>query len=102
MGARDISIIETPPEDRLPIRTEIVEYDEEVIVDAILREAEPWAGRHSSSTTAWRRSTSWPARLAELLPQVRIAVAHGQMGERELERVMLDFVAGATTSSSRP
>ena len=90
-GARDMSVIETPPRDRLPVHTEILEHDDEVIADAILREIDR-DGQvffvHNRVETIYNVAL----RLQKLVPQVRIAVAHGQMAERELERVMLDFI----------
>jgi len=90
-GARDMSVIETPPRDRLPVHTEILEVDEEVIADACLREIDR-GGQvfyvHNRVETIHNAALS----LQRLLPQLRVAVAHGQMAERELERVMLEFL----------
>ncbi len=90
-GARDMSVIETPPRDRLPVHTEILELNDEVIADAILREIDR-GGQvffvHNRVETIHNAAL----RVAHLVPQVRVAVAHGQMNERELERVMLDFL----------
>jgi len=90
-GARDMSVIETPPRDRLPVHTEILEVDDEVTTDAILREVDR-GGQvffvHNRVETIHNAAL----RLQKLVPQVRIAVAHGQMAERELERVMLEFI----------
>ncbi|HVP15092.1 MAG TPA: transcription-repair coupling factor [Terriglobales bacterium] len=90
-GARDMSVIETPPRDRLPVHTEILELDEDVITDAILREVDR-GGQvffvHNRVETIHHAAL----RLQKLVPQVRVAVAHGQMHERELERVMLEFL----------
>ena len=91
-GIRDLSVIETPPVDRLAIRTYVTRYDDDVIRDAIAARARRAAGRCSSSTTASRTSTRVARRLRELVPEAKIAVAHGQMDERELEKVMLDFM----------
>jgi transcription-repair coupling factor (superfamily II helicase) len=94
-GARDMSVIETPPRDRLPVHTEILEHDDEVIADATLREIDR-DGQvffvHNRVETIYNVAL----RLQKLVPQVRIAVAHGQMAERELERVMLDFIEKRT------
>ncbi len=90
-GARDMSVIETPPRDRLPVHTEILELDEEVVTDAVLREVD----RGGQVFFVHNRVETIPnaaLRLRKLVPQVRIAVAHGQMQERELERVMLEFL----------
>ena len=90
-GARDMSVIETPPRDRLPVHTEILETDDEVVADAILREIDR-GGQvffvHNRVETIHNAALA----LQKLVPQVRIAVAHGQMAERALEQVMLDFL----------
>ncbi|HTM57460.1 MAG TPA: transcription-repair coupling factor, partial [Candidatus Udaeobacter sp.] len=90
-GARDMSVIETPPRDRLPVHTEILELDEEIVADAILREIDR-GGQvffvHNRVETIHNVALG----LQKLVPQVRVAVAHGQMAERELEKVMLDFL----------
>ncbi|HHV43296.1 MAG TPA: transcription-repair coupling factor [Firmicutes bacterium] len=94
VGVRDMSVIETPPEDRYPIRTYIVEYNPETIRDAILREK----ARGGQVYFVYNR-VQGIERMAEelrlLVPEVSVVVAHGQMGERELEQVMLDFMDGA-------
>ena len=90
-GARDMSVIETPPRDRLPVHTEILELDEEIVTDAILREVDRGGQAffvHNRVETIHNAAL----RLQKLVPQVRVAVAHGQMHERELERVMLEFL----------
>jgi transcription-repair coupling factor (superfamily II helicase) len=90
-GARDMSVIETPPRDRLPVHTEILEFDEEVVTDAILREVD----RGGQAFFVHNRVETLPnaaLRLQQLVPQVRVAIAHGQMHERELERVMIEFL----------
>uniref|UniRef100_A0A832I4K0 Transcription-repair-coupling factor n=1 Tax=Eiseniibacteriota bacterium TaxID=2212470 RepID=A0A832I4K0_UNCEI len=90
-GARDMSVIETPPRDRLPVHTEILEWDDAVVTDAILREVDR-GGQvffvHNRVETIHHAALL----VQKLVPMVRVAVAHGQMGERELERVMLDFM----------
>jgi len=90
-GIRDLSVIETPPEDRLTIRTYVTEFDEEVIRDAIRRELR----RGGQVFFVHNRVQSIPAMeklLRRLLPESRLAIAHGQMAERDLEGVMLAFV----------
>jgi transcription-repair coupling factor (superfamily II helicase) len=88
-GARDMSVIETPPRDRLPVHTEILEYDEEVISDAVLREVDR-GGQvffvHNRVETIHNAASA-----CDWCPD-RLAVAHGQMNERELEKVMLAFL----------
>jgi transcription-repair coupling factor (superfamily II helicase) len=91
MGARDMSVINTPPKGRYPIRTEIVDFNDEVISDAILREVD--RGGQCFFIHNWVQSIEAMADfVVRLVPQVRIAVAHGQMAERRLEKVMLDFM----------
>ena len=91
MGIRDISIINTPPPNRLSVKTYISEFDPEVIKEAITREI----SRGGQVFFVHNRIKSMPAMkkyLERLVPEVRIGTAHGQMDEHELERVMLDFV----------
>ncbi len=90
-GARDMSVIETPPRDRQPVHTEILEVDDEVVTDAILREIDR-GGQvffvHNRVETIHNAALM----VQKLVPQVRVAVAHGQMAERQLEQVMLEFL----------
>jgi len=93
MGARDMSIMNTPPRDRLPIKMEIVEFNEELIRESLLREAD----RGGQSFFVHNRvySIDSMARLLRnLVPELSIAVAHGRMRERQLEEVMLRFIDG--------
>jgi transcription-repair coupling factor len=91
MGARDMSVINTPPKGRYPIHTEIVDFNDEVIADAILREVD--RGGQCFFIHNWVQSIDAMADfVVRLVPQVRVAVAHGQMAERRLEKVMLDFM----------
>ncbi len=91
LGARDMSIINTPPRERLPIHTEIVRFDKKLIVDAILREVDR-GGQVYFVHNRVQTIEAMHRFLKDLIPQIRIAVAHGQMEERLLERVMLDFL----------
>jgi len=91
LGARDMSIIDTPPKDRLPVETEVVPYDEEIIVNAIMRELDR-GGQVFFVHNRVESIDAVAARIASLVPQARVAIAHGQMRERDLERIMLDFV----------
>jgi transcription-repair coupling factor (superfamily II helicase) len=91
MGARDMSTIDTPPKDRLPVETEVVQFDDEVIVSAVTREIDR-GGQVFFVHNRIETIDAMAAHLATLLPGIRLAVAHGQMHERALERVMLDFV----------
>lgn len=89
-GVRDISVIETPPEDRLPIQTYVVEHNESLIRDAILREI----SRQGQVYYVYNRVETIHEeanKLKKLIPEARIAVAHGQMKEDELEEVMINF-----------
>jgi transcription-repair coupling factor (superfamily II helicase) len=93
MGARDMSLIATSPRDRLPIQTEIAEFDPAVIRESILREVD----RGGQVFFVHNRVQSIEAiyrYLEKVVPQVEVAIAHGQMHERELEGVMLAFLAG--------
>ena len=93
VGIRDLSLLQTPPADRQPILTFVGEYDERVAVEAIrrelLREGQVfWVhNRVNSIDTAAQR-------LRELVPEARIAIAHGQMDEGSLEQVVVDFWEG--------
>ncbi|MFH0847164.1 MAG: transcription-repair coupling factor [Chloroflexota bacterium] len=90
-GVRDVSMMETPPEDRLPIKSFVAEYDDRLVRDAILREM----ARKGQAFFVHNRVESIAtiaAKLKALVPEARFAVAHGQMPEDELERVMRDFV----------
>ena len=92
-GLRDISVIETPPEGRRPVRTYVGEYEEELIKRAIERERE----RDGQAFFLHNRIDSideTAERLRALCPGVRFAVAHGQMAEGELEAVMMDYLRG--------
>ncbi len=91
MGARDMSIIETPPKDRLPIHTEILAFSEERIAEAILREIDR-GGQVYFVHNRVQSIFTIKEFLERLVPQVRFGVGHGQMPERELEKVMLDFM----------
>ncbi|NBI07480.1 transcription-repair coupling factor [Senegalia massiliensis] len=93
IGARDMSVIEEPPEERYPVQTYVVEYNENMIKEAILKEVNR-KGQVYFVYNRVRGIRKIAARLKELLPEIRIVVAHGQMSERELEKVMLDFMNG--------
>jgi transcription-repair coupling factor (superfamily II helicase) len=92
-GLREISVIETPPEGRRPVKTYVGEYEEELVKRAIEREHE----RKGQAFFMHNRVESieqTAERLRALCPGVRFAVAHGQMGEGELEAVMMDYLQG--------
>src|SRR4029453_11452640 len=79
-GARDMSVIETPPRDRLPVHTEIMEFDDEVVTDAILREADR-GGQVFFVHNRVETIHNIALKVQQLVPQVRVAVGHGQMAE---------------------
>jgi transcription-repair coupling factor (superfamily II helicase) len=90
-GIRDMSTIETPPEERLPIKTHVGAYDERLVREAVLREIE----RNGQVFFVHNRVHSIAmvaGRLNSAIPEGRISVTHGQMPEEELEKVMADFV----------
>ena len=92
MGVRDMSIINTSPKDRLPILTEIVEFDPATIATSILREIDR-GGQVFFLHNRVQTIDAMYRYLKKLLPQVEIGIAHGQMHERSLEGVMLGFLS---------
>jgi transcription-repair coupling factor (superfamily II helicase) len=91
-GIRDMSIIETPPKDRLSIQTNVVKFDQAVITRAMRTEIER-GGQIYFVHNRVESIYSLGNLLTRLVPEARIAVAHGQMSEETLEKVMVDFVA---------
>ena len=91
MGVRDLSIIETPPEDRLAIQTYLSPYDESLIARAMLSEMKR-RGQVFFVHNRVQTIDSVTERLSKLVPQARFAIAHGQMKERELEGTMMRFL----------
>ena len=94
VGIRDMSVLETPPEQRLPVQTRVVEYNDGMIRDAILREISR-GGQVYFLYNQVKRIEEFYARLRALVPEARIGVAHGQMKEHGLEDVMMDFYGGS-------
>ncbi len=94
-GVRDLSLIETPPEDRLPIQTRVAEASAGLVRDAILRELDR-GGQVFFVHNRVETIEAQAEQLRQLLPGTRIAVGHGQMPEGQLERVMLAFARGDT------
>ncbi|MBL7151899.1 MAG: transcription-repair coupling factor [Candidatus Omnitrophica bacterium] len=95
MGAKDLSVINTPPENRLPIRTIVVEYDAELVSQAILRETKR-KGQVFFLHNRIEDIERTKQRLARLLPAgIKLAVAHGRMPPKVLEKVMSDFLSGS-------
>jgi len=93
MGIRDISIIEDPPEERYPVQTYVMEYNPEVIKEAINRELAR-GGQVFYLFNRVRSINVKAAQIKDLVPDARVAVAHGQMKETDLENIMLQFVEG--------
>ena len=92
VGIRDMSVIETPPRDRLSIQTNVVKFDQQVIARAITTELER-GGQVYFVHNRVESIYSMAGLIARLVPGARIGVGHGQMGEDALEKVMVDFVA---------
>ncbi|WP_205699511.1 transcription-repair coupling factor [Conexibacter sp. SYSU D00693] len=92
-GVRDISVIETPPEGRRPVKTYVGEYDEELVKTAIMRE-KARGGQAFFIHNRVETIDEVAERLRGLCPGVRFEVAHGQLDEKELEQRMLGFVRG--------
>jgi transcription-repair coupling factor (superfamily II helicase) len=90
-GIRDLSIINTPPPNRLPIKTSIIHWDDEMIREAILRELNR-GGQIFFVHNRIHNIEKISERLNEIVPNLKIAIAHGRLNEHELERVMLEFV----------
>ncbi|MDR1778698.1 MAG: transcription-repair coupling factor [Clostridiales Family XIII bacterium] len=93
MGIRDMDIIEEPPEDRYPVQTYVMEENDEILRETIRREL----ARGGQAFVVSRKVSGIEriaARVRALVPEARVAVGHGQMGEAALENVMLDFVEG--------
>lgn len=94
MGAKDLSVINTPPQNRLPIKTIVVEYDEDLVSQAVLKEI----GRKGQVYFLHNRVQDIERVrdkiAAKLPPDLKIAVAHGQMHPKALEKVMFDFLKG--------
>lgn len=93
LGVRDLSVIETPPENRFPVQTYVVEYSPTLVREAIEREL----ARDGQVYYLFNRVQGiyqMAEQISALVPDARVAVAHGQMSEQELERTILDFLDG--------
>ena len=93
IGIRDMSVLEDPPEERHPIQTYVMEHNDELIRDAIYREL----GRQGQVYYVYNRVKDIDevaAKIGAMVPEANVAFAHGQMSERELERIMFDFING--------
>jgi transcription-repair coupling factor (superfamily II helicase) len=93
LGVRDLSIIETPPENRFPVQTYVVEYNDALVREALERELSR-GGQVYFLYNQVSNINRMAERVRELVPDATVAIAHGQMPEDELERVMLDFLDG--------
>lgn len=93
IGIRDMSVIETPPEDRYPVQTYVMEYSDALAREAILKEM----ARGGQVYFVYNRVASmdrFHEYIRSLVPEASIGMAHGQMGETQLENIMLDFYSG--------
>lgn len=93
IGIRDMSVLEEAPEDRLPIQTYVLEYNEEMVREAIVREL----SRDGQVYYVYNRVNNIAdvaAQVAKLVPEASVAFAHGQMKEHELEKIMYNFING--------
>lgn len=93
VGIRDMSVLEEAPSERQPIQTYVMEYNEEMVREAILREL----SRGGQVYYVYNRVNTiadMAAKLQELAPEASVSFVHGQMSERELERLMFDFING--------
>ena len=93
IGVRDMSIIETPPEERYPVQTYVMEYNDGIIRDAILREL----SRGGQVFFVYNRVETirdMQIKLSALVPEAKVVIGHGKMNEGELENVILDFIQG--------
>ncbi|MFT8312791.1 MAG: transcription-repair coupling factor [Clostridium sp.] len=90
-GVRDISVMETPPEERYPVQTYVVEYNDQLIRDAVMRELNR-GGQVFFVYNRVETINDMASKLTKLIPEAKVAVAHGQMTERELETEMLGFM----------
>jgi transcription-repair coupling factor (superfamily II helicase) len=93
VGIRDISVIEDPPEERYPVQTYVMEYNRDVVKDAIIREL----GRKGQVFYLYNRVRTIDIKASEIqamIPDARVAVAHGQMDEGQLEDIMYSFIKG--------
>ena len=93
VGIRDMTVLEEAPEGRVPIQTYVMEYDEEMVREAVIREL----SRNGQVYYVHNRVNdidTVTARLQQIVPEARIAYAHGQMKEQELEKIMYEFIDG--------
>ncbi|MED1603484.1 transcription-repair coupling factor [Alkalihalophilus marmarensis] len=93
LGVRDLSVIETPPENRFPVQTYVVEYNASLIREAIERELTR-GGQVYFLYNRVEDIERMTEQISMLVPDAKVSFAHGQMNERELESIMLDFLEG--------
>ena len=92
-GIRDLSTLDEPPEERLPVNTYVLEYDSSIIRDAILKEL----NRNGQVYFVYNRVNDIEKlylKIKDLVPEARIEIVHGQMSPRQIENIMLDFIDG--------
>jgi transcription-repair coupling factor (superfamily II helicase) len=92
-GVRDISLIDTAPADRLPVQTYVGESDDTLLRRAVLREMDRGGQVFFVHNRVQTIETAF-LKLSQLVPEARIAIGHGQLGERDLEEAMLRFING--------
>lgn len=92
IGIRDMSVIDEPPEERYPVETYVVEFNEQMIREAILKEIER-GGQVYFVYNRVENIEKIAMRLRKLVPEADITIGHGQMSEKELENVMIDFIS---------
>lgn len=93
LGVRDLSVIETPPENRFPVQTYVLEYNQTLVRESIERELAR-GGQVYFLFNRIQGIYQMAEQIAELVPEARVAVCHGQMPEQELEKTILDFLDG--------
>lgn len=93
MGARDLSIINTPPPNRQPVLTEVVQFNEEIIRDAIAYEVSR-GGQVYFVNNRLANIKEIAGMISRLCPGVRVGIGHGQMDGKQLEKIMMDFING--------
>lgn len=93
VGIRDMSVLEEPPVDRLPIQTYVMEYDDEMVREAINREIVR-GGQVYYVYNRINNIDEAAAHISQLIPDANVVFAHGQMNERKLEQIMYDFIEG--------
>lgn len=93
LGVRDLSVIETPPENRFPVQTYVVEHSPTLVREAVERELNR-GGQVYYLYNKVQGIHEMAAHISELVPEARVAVGHGQMSEQELEKTILDFLDG--------